>query len=585
MRLLRSLYSNHPVIFALLVYTVFVTVVFHSLILNLFTHSPGFDELVATGKSMWHYNFLKKLFLFKENFLATDYIFYPFETNLIIDSNEFVNALVTLPFQIFGLIAATNILVILSYITTGLGVYLFCYVNSKSRLGSLVAGLVFTFAPISLLHLSYGSLNIALCWAVPFHFYFLAKSVKDQSYLFAILSGLFLGVVTYNYLTMLAVFLPASASYALYLMFSQRGLVTKLTATKHLAISYMSWLTLSFPLFYFINQAKSYIPLEVPLSVQNVWSASLERFFTPTSLNILLGRFANTKNQDEYGLYIGIGVFVVLLLSTLKLFLSKMRDKQLLLWTSISWLFLILSLGPQLHINNETLLKVGDMKIYVPMPFLLYQKIPLIGGIQEPLRFIYPAAFSLSIVAGIFIKDLLKSNTGFARVLLWLFLVSFLVEYLLTSVPVFKYSVPSVYYDIAKDNRDYSIVDVPIGRVTGTGGVGKEISAFSYYQTIHDKKVTNGFVARSPGWVVSEYEKTKLFFYLLELQKNGCPKDYIVNPENSVELQRNMNDLNVGYIIIHRRFFESTKDISCFIAESGLDVVENTKDIVVLKRI
>ena len=161
-----------------------------------------------------------------------------------------------------------------------------------------------------------------------------------------------------------------------------------------------------------------------------------------------------------------------------------------------------------------------------------------------------------------------------------MFVISISLDYLFTQFPVFAVEVPSIYKTIAQDKSDSVVLEVPLWRVTATGGIGLELDMERYYQTIHQHRVVNGFVARAPGWMVADLEKEPLYTYLSVIQKTGCSSEPS-SEQFSENIQKQLRKLNIGYIIINKKYARS---YNCFIDSSGFKIIEENDAYVALKR-
>jgi len=93
-------------------------------------------------------------------------------------------------FSPLGDIGAFNALVLLSYVFTGLFTYLLAREYTGSRLGALLAALIYTLMPLRIVNLLGGHLNGFILYLLPAILYFLERCIRRKSVLAGILCGL-----------------------------------------------------------------------------------------------------------------------------------------------------------------------------------------------------------------------------------------------------------------------------------------------------------------------------------------------------------------------------------------------------------
>jgi hypothetical protein len=118
--------------------------------------------------------------------------------------------------SVFGNVPAHNLLILLTYVFSGLSVYYLVRIWGLSALPSFIGGLVFALAPSRQTQLLAGHINGYVWFLIPLALYFFEKGYRAQRYLPIVLSGLgilCLGMVEphllYFFLLFLCLYLPA----------------------------------------------------------------------------------------------------------------------------------------------------------------------------------------------------------------------------------------------------------------------------------------------------------------------------------------------------------------------------------------
>ena len=111
----------------------------------------------------------------------THLLYYPTGVGLLFHTLNAFNGFITLPIQLaFGLLPAYNAAVLFSFTLGGLGAYLLArYIlgSRSSHLAAFAAGVIFTFSPFHIAHLLGHMQVISLEW-IPFYALYLLKTVQ-----------------------------------------------------------------------------------------------------------------------------------------------------------------------------------------------------------------------------------------------------------------------------------------------------------------------------------------------------------------------------------------------------------------------
>ena len=201
----------------ILLYFIFSLLFTFPLILHISTATPWADGSGDQFQSMWMFWWFKTaLFELHTNPLNTDFMYYPQGTSLIYHLSLFLGVL-AIPFQyLFGnpdnLVIGHNLILIFTFVVSGLGGYLLTRYLIKDTATAFICGLLFAFCPYRLWHLNH--LNLLSTQWIPFYILYLMKSVDQKSlrsflwtgvfFIFTFLSSLtytlFLGLFTLIYL-------------------------------------------------------------------------------------------------------------------------------------------------------------------------------------------------------------------------------------------------------------------------------------------------------------------------------------------------------------------------------------------------
>ena len=187
-------------------------------------------------------------------------------------------------------------------------------------------------------------------------------------------------------------------------------------------------------------------------------------------------------NINENSVFMGISVYVLLGYAWIKRKTQDLATKQLIyLWSMISGFFLLLAVGPVLHIGGQAIW-------HKAMPYNQLIKIfPQLSISGVPVRMVVMVVLGAAVLSAIGMRELLRY---FPRnsILIILLLVALLFETFPAPIPATRIDVPGYITALAALPNDGGVVDL----------VTKSPSLPLYYQTIHGKPIAFGYISRVP---------------------------------------------------------------------------------------
>jgi len=537
-------------LFVLSLYSILTLILLYPFsVLNMNTQLIGFGG--DAFQSLWDLWWVRHSVLSFANPYVTNYIFYPIGTDLYVHSLSPAAGFFTIPFQLaFGTVFSYNLLVILSFVLAGYGAYRLAYHFTADKKASFFSGLVFGFSAYHFAR-AWGHLNLVSIQWIPFYVLFLFKMRNETSLKNVFLAVFFLVLTALwadlQYIVFLGLF---TLMLLVYDLLSKREKIGKFLL--RLGIMTAAFLGLMAvimgPLFYGMLTGKyDYATLSPNDSV--IMSADLLGFFIPSSLNLFFGRFAQgiishfSETGIESVVYIGYTVLGLAIFAAVKLW------KAIKFWLLGALVFLILSLGPVLHVFGST--SFTSLHVTVPLPELLLRSaLPIF---RVPSRFILIVMLCLFVLSAITLKHV---NTWFAKLkrgkiigLLFLVLLSvaFLAEVNMLPYPVVAdASVPTFYADLAKMNDTFAVLDLPNNYDAN--------NRYMYYGTVSEKPLICGSISRIAP---ANHEFLQVFPVLNQMDYVGGDKEAV--DWKDIFLQdvnvSNLNSFyffNVRYVVLHR---------------------------------
>ena len=544
---------------ALAAYALLTLLFTYPIVFQLSTHLPG--DGGDTNVFIWNLWWVRKAVTqLHANPFWTDYIFYPEGVSLVFHTLVPFNGLLGIPLQAFAsLITANNCIILLSFVLSGYGAYLLIRFLIADRLSAFLGGMIFTFCPYKFAHLL-GHFNLVSTEWLPFYALALLKLTNNnrrEATCPSLLCAVFLLLIALCDLYYLIYALMLTALLAVYRIRTEGFHAFRKQEGRSLATASSLFLIGFAPI---LVMGALELLREGPVTIRG-WAgatgfqADLLAFVTPSPLHPLLGPLVRpiaghfSGNLAEATVFAG---YLPLALAVVAIAKLRATEPWVRFWSFALLVFFILSLGPFPRILGK------GIKL-IPLPYHLIMRTPIIGNLRVPSRFAIMVMLSLAILSAFSCRRLFSGlGSNVARALTFLLIVGTIAfEYLAIPFPTFKPVAPRIYEQIAKEPGEFTILEIPLGRTSGTlKGVGQFHSSFLYYQTVHEKKLVGGLVARAPVAKIRSLEARPLLRKILELQGENPSPDTTEDRSDHIPPD-DLAALKVRYVIIHPPFDQS----------------------------
>jgi len=574
---MKKLFQNSFTV--LILYSLLTILLTFPWITDFTTHKLGDD--IDGSMLVWNIWWVKTaLTSSAHSLLFSDYIFYPVGSSLAFHTLTILNGIFALPLFLFtdNIILIFNILTFLTFVLAGFGAYLLVDYLIKDKFAAFVSGVIFTFCPFHLVKVSF--INYMSIQWLPFYILFLIKALEEKTkYLNLFLASLFLlfnTLICEIYGLFAGLFTIAYLVY--YLMAKKDYTLRKNAIIKSLAI-FLIFILFFSPILYamvkdLVNNSNDI--LKSTLENAKSESADFLSYFIPGPLHPLWGNFSFNLTKHFTGLFQETVMFpgyTVLLLTLFSFFKTK-RESLAWFWILMLIISIFLTFGPFLHINGKE--HFLSSQISIPMPYLLTYYVPFLSAVRIPGRYGVMAMLFFAILSGYALKSLFsrtRKNPYFWKTAI-IFIILF--EYLpLPFSLISDMKIPSVYERIKNEPGDFAILNVPLGwRAKGTYHLGYNLTRFQYYQTLHEKRILDGMLARTS-------QDNSNYFAAMPIIKSIISLEYDkpITPE-SIEQDKKAADefldfFNIRYIIldeVYERIFthlnkNSLENIDSYINE------------------
>ncbi|MDE3087992.1 MAG: hypothetical protein KGJ80_01230, partial [Chloroflexota bacterium] len=569
-------------------YLVLALALTYPLVTQFGDHVPGtttwsMDEYGYVWNNWW---FKHAVFDLGTNPFQTNYIFYPVGTSLVLYTFTLLHILLGLPIQFaFGLIPASNAALLFAFVMSAYGTYLlvnYLLRNSKfqirnsraqfenansefripnSRFAAFVGGALFAFASNRFVYASLGHYNVVATEWMPFFILFLIKTIREPKWSNAVLGGLFAAFALYVETTdgvLLFLFT------LLYVLFAWREVARRAVIARLAALGATATLLFAPLLLPTLNEIFSSGYALPGWGHAEKLLVDLLGFFTPTSLQPLNRHWEQDLDLVRQGTFRFVDINTVFLgyvTLALAVIAAVRYWKTLRVWAVSALAFAILSLGPLLHINGQSVFDLDGLQATFPMPFLLLHYIPLLKENRVPNRFSILVMLSLAVLVGFAVAWAMQKAEGrrqkaerrfrlLPTALCLLLTVLILFEHAAIPLPLTDARVPDVYAQIARAPGDFAVLTFPLGWRNSFGQQGAEDTRTQYYQSAYGKFIFPGNIQRNPPYLFDYFDRVPIFHSITQLEfYHDVPADELARDKSAAPAL--MTFFDIRYVVIH----------------------------------
>ncbi len=543
----------------------------------------------------------------------TDILMYPQGVDLHLGV-ALVNGILSIPLQLVtrNLILSWNIVALLSIVFSGLGMYALSYRVNRNHAAAVISGYIFAFAPFVLMHFT-AHWNISTTWPLPLFALFLLRFQETGRLREAAAAGILWAVITYNwveYATDAALFLGLFLAYWSFVYLRKKDWPHLSSLVRGFAVIAVVWFVASSPLIVsglrtifagdlFFPGGDEYFSGDLLTFVtpSPLWGQG-DAFIFPTGPHLTVGSeegtaylgivplllaglalFAGRRAPRRVVLWFVVFlIFAVLALVPYVLLLGSVEDMpylgilpllvaglalfgvwraphRVLFWAVVFLTFAILSLGPYLYVGDAKTVSVLGLSFAVPLPYQIYDQLPVFGERRIPARMIIFGIMALSVLAGTGFDVLsrwLKPRYGKIVPVAALLVLSLVVlEYWNPPVYLSELSTPAILEEIRDEPGDFTVLDAPLGRRTGHTFTGDSTGGpiANYYQTIHERATFGGYVGRVSDHEFSWTSEQPGLAFLSCPRCEGLPSQDDMNPDLVRSLFR---EHEIKYVVLHK---------------------------------
>ncbi|MCL4373721.1 hypothetical protein M1367_02490 [Candidatus Marsarchaeota archaeon] len=458
-----------------------------------------------TAQSMWELWWVPfSLFTLHAQPYFTLFVYFPVGANLATQTLAPLAGIFFAPLQALGLPAELNIFIVVSFALSGLFAYMLAFHFTHSKLGSLAAGFIYTFAPMHIAQ-SYSHLQWISIGFIPLFLLFMVKLAEEKKPSYAAYAGIsfvlltFMGDIEQGIIAALVAFLAV-----VYVLAVSRKLILNKKVIVGAVVLVATVAILGSPFFLYIlkfvaSPAFAQTQLQSSLNYNVLYSPDLLSFFVPGPMNMLFSGLTSNvyyifaADPTERTAYLGYTVIVLALLGIFYDRKNKLKNTGIFIF--LAAVLLLLSYGPYLQVNGVV--------TKLPGLYLAYHYIPLINSLREPGRFDMVAMLFVAVLAAFGFRGVeqrLKSRSS-AYAAFAVVVILLLIEY--NAIPMgslaAKYGIayiPKAYTEIGNITGNFSVLVLPALPNLTSAAPNYYPGLELYYQTAMKKPLVGGYTTR-----------------------------------------------------------------------------------------
>jgi hypothetical protein len=195
---------------------------------------------------------------------------------------------------------------------------------------------------------------------------------------------------------------------------------------------------------------------------------------------------------------------------------ARRRDPVVQQWAIVGVVFMLWALGPWLiAFGRQTPLM---------LPAIVLRYVPIVANARIPGRAMVVVYLALSMLAAVG-AAWLSSRQRTGRMAGWGLVLLLTIECAPASPPMYVPDMPSQYASLRNRARTGAVCELPLGIRDGFGETGKFDSAVLLHQTLHERPIVGGFLARLEPRVARDYAAMPVVGSFLRLSSGGKLSD------------------------------------------------------------
>jgi hypothetical protein len=222
-------------------------------------------------------------------------------------------------------------------------------------------------------------------------------------------------------------------------------------------------------------------------------------------------------------------------------------------WLFVSLVFAVWAMGPWLEI--------GGVRSPLALPAIGLRYVPLLENARIPGRAMVVVTLGVALLSAIGVARLAADPRR--KRLAGLLIAVLAVDCAPAPTATYTLERPAVYETLKAASAPGAVCEVPLGLRDGFGETGRFDSNVLFYQTIHERPIVGGFVARLPPRVIREYSQMPIVGSLLRLSAGQRPDggQRELAPDAAAAF---LASTGIRYVVVNKRL--ASPDLKTYLA-------------------
>lgn len=483
-------------------------------------------------------------------------IFYPVGANLLFSDYSSFTSFIGFPFLSMPVLFM-NLIIVLGLVFSAFFTYLLINKLTNNSVVSVLGGFIYAFSPtISAFIETQHNYYLVASAFLPLLLLFIIKFIEspDKYFKRLVLLSWMLFFASYYYF-ILYIILAGTFLFCILMKHGVRHRIFNKKNFQYLFRSFIFFLsTLAIVIsFIFLNAGNITTWSSNKSSYAERCNANLAGFITPSQQNFFLGEnislflyngFNFAENGDTPFYYLGL------------LFITGVIIGSLLYWRKKYVVPFVITLVVIFLFSLGLVVKIGDLVLLDDnqTPFYYLAKLPLLGMVDCPVRFIGGMHLIIAVLFSLFLSFLIKQKKILGIIIIVLSFGSLLFDYSVSNFSFVSVYTPKVYEVIAQEDNKKTVLELPSGLAESKGAFGYDWPSEGlhtrqlYWQTIYKKPRVGGYISRIPESTYTYFKTTPIIadlFTLTSLDGKWSGRVFALE-----EKQQFIQTFNLGYIVI-----------------------------------
>jgi hypothetical protein len=201
------------------------------------------------------------------------------------------------------------------------------------------------------------------------------------------------------------------------------------------------------------------------------------------------------------------------------------------------------------------------------MPAVFLRFVPIVANARIPGRAMVVVYLAIAMLAAIGFERLVAGGRA-SRIIAGCLFATLMVECIPARPPLYAPDLPSKYVALHDAAPTGAVCELPLGLRDGFGETGSLDEAVLLHQTIHERPIVGGFVARLPPSIARTYDTMPVIRSLLRLSSGRSASEEDARL-TAAEAAAKLASAGIAYVVLDLR--RATPELVRYV-QSGIDL-------------